>query len=172
VADASSSTPSLGIPAISGTSVIVCGPGPTLEAYTLLGGKPLWQRTLPEDPAVSPGTPLVMASRVLLVNGTTLTAFDLHAGTLLWEKKVPGLHVAGTPLQAATGGVLVPADDVPIFNPATGESWPATEPLLLMAWEDAQAARSPEAGNRHGGTQAGMPRVERLVSETGVWAPS
>ena len=52
------------------------------------------------------------------------------------------------------------------------ESWPATEPLPLMAWGDAQAARSPEAGNRHGGTQAGRPRVERLVSETGVWAPS
>lgn len=121
VADRSSSTSAPGIPTIAGKMVIVSGPGPILAAYALQDGKRVWQRALPGDAAVSPGAPLVVGNDVLLVDGTTLLAFDAPSGSLLWQKDIVGLHLAGATLQAVGGGVLVPADGLPLYNASTGQ---------------------------------------------------
>ena len=136
-ADGSSSTSALGIPTMTGTSVVVSGPGQTLTSYAVRDGKRIWQQALPGDAAVVPGAPLVVGNEVLLMDGTTLMAFDVRSGSFLWKKDVTGLHYADVTPQAIGGGVLVPADGLPLYSPSTGRLIRDVVPGVHVAgWAD------------------------------------
>lgn len=109
-----------GIPAIAGSTVVVAGPGPSLAAFRATDGKALWRRTLPGDPSESPGAPLVIGSRVFVVDGTTIVAVDLMTGSVQWQEAVSHLGEASAALLAINGLVLTPAEGLPVYDPVTG----------------------------------------------------
>ena len=109
-----------GIPAVAGGTVLVAGPGPELRAYEARDGRPLWQAALPAGADEVPGPPLVVGGQVVLLAGSTLSAFNLATGAPLWHHGVPGLRLASGALQAVAGDVLPPANGLPLYDAVTG----------------------------------------------------
>lgn len=110
-----------GIPTIGGRRLLVSGPTGNLTAYDLATGRRLWHRQVVPDTSELPGPPLIVGSRVLIMAGTSLAAYALASGKLLWQVNPRGLVVAPTQPLPFAGLIVLPAVGLPLYDPATGK---------------------------------------------------